>query len=110
MDLFAVEGCGVGVVLQWNISVFGDAAGREEGVEGVVAAGVGLHFPEVGVGPGVHGDGADEAEVDAEAAVLAGAVEAHEDAIGDGSPLGVLLVAVDAGLVGRQRLEVAKTP
>ena len=110
MDLFAEEGGGVGVVLGRNMGVLGDAAGGEEGIEGGVAAGVGLHFGEVGVGPGVHGDGADEAEVDAEAAVLAGAVEAHEDAVGDGGPLGVLLLAVDAGFVGGERLEVAETP
>ena len=36
---------------------------REEGVELVVAAGV--HFLELDLGPGVHGDGSDEGDVDA---------------------------------------------
>jgi hypothetical protein len=40
----------------------------------------------------------DEGDVDPEAAVDGGAVEAEEDAVGDGGPGGVLGVAVEAHL------------
>lgn len=40
----------------------------------------------------------DEGDVDAEAAVDGGAVEAEEDAVGDGGPGGVLGAAVEAHL------------
>lgn len=42
----------------------------------------------------------DEGDVDPEAAVGGGAVEAEEDAVGDGGPGGVLGVAVEAHLQG----------
>jgi hypothetical protein len=42
----------------------------------------------------------DEGDVDPEAAVDGGAVEAEEDAVGDGGPGGVLGVAVEAHLRG----------
>ena len=41
--------------------------------------------------------------------MLAGTFETHEDAVGDGGPLGVFLRAVDAGFVGGLGLEVAET-
>ena len=44
------------------------------------------------------GPAPDEADVDAQAAVLAAALEAHEDAIADARPLGVLGVTVHAHL------------
>lgn len=44
--------------------------------------------------------------MDAEAAVFAGAFEAHEDAVGNGCPLRVFLGAIDADLVAGLRLEV----
>lgn len=108
MDPVAVDRRRVGVVLLDDLGVLGDSVSGEEGVEGVVAAG--LHFLELDLGPGVHGDGPDEADVDAEAAVLAGALEAHEDTVRDRGPLGVLLGAIDAGLVGGLGLELAEAP
>lgn len=68
----------------------------------------GLHLLELDLGPGVHRDRSDEANVDAEAAVLPGAFEAHEDSVGYGGPLRVLLGAVDARPVPRLRLELAQ--
>lgn len=46
--------------------------------------------------------------MDAEAAVEGGAVEAEEDAVGDGGPGGVLGVAVEAHLVLGLGLEAAE--
>lgn len=57
----------------------------EEFFPGLVAAG--LHARQLGGLEGVHGDAADEGDVNAKAAVDAGAVEAHEDAeFGGGLP------------------------
>ena len=49
----------------------------------------------------------DEGDVDPEAAVDGGAVEAEEDAVGDGSPGGVLGVAVEAHLYMYEGLGLA---
>ena len=48
--------------------------------------------------------------MDAEPAVLSGAFEAHEDAVGNRRPLRILLGAVDARLVARLRLEEPEAP
>nr|GMD43457.1 hypothetical protein TEA_016824 [Ipomoea batatas] len=75
---------------------------RDEGIELVIAAH--LHFPELDLGPGIHCHGSHEGNVDPEAAVLAGALEAHEDAVGDGRPLRILLRAIHADPVPRARI------
>lgn len=72
MNPIPVDAGGVGVVLGDDIRLLGDAVAGEEGVELLVAAG--LHLLDLDLGPGVHGDGSDEGDVDAEAAVLAGAL------------------------------------
>jgi len=108
LDPVAVNRSGVGVVLRNDVGFFGDGVLCEECVELVVAAG--FHFLDLDVGPGVHGDRSDEGDVDAEATVLAGAFEAHEDAVGDGGPLRVLLGAVNADLVPGLGLQVPEPP
>ena len=55
-------------------------------------------FLHLGLLPLVHGDGAHEREVDAEAAVLPGALQADPDAVGHGDPLGVQGAALEAFL------------
>lgn len=72
MNPIPVDAGGVGVVLGDDIRLLGDAVAGEEGVELLVATG--LHLLDLDLGPGVHGDGSDEGDVDAEAAVLAGAL------------------------------------
>ena len=72
LDSVPVNAGGVGVVLGHDVGLFSDPVLREERVELLVAAG--LHFLDLDLGPGVHGDGSDEGDVDAEAAVLAGAL------------------------------------
>ncbi len=57
-----------------------------------------LHLVQLGLFPLVHGDGPHEAEVDAEAAVLAGALQADPDAVGHGHPLRVVRAALEATL------------
>lgn len=48
--------------------------------------------------------------MDAEAAVLAGALEAHEDAVRNRRPLRVFLGAIDADLVAGLGLELPEPP
>lgn len=81
LDHVAEVGSSFGVVFDGDVCFLGDAAGREKGVEGLVATAVGFHFPKVCFGPRVHGDGPHKAEVDTQPPVLAGAVQAHEHAI-----------------------------
>ena len=57
-----------------------------------------LHLVELRVLPLVHGDGAHEGEVDAEAAVLPAALQADPDAVGHGHPLRVVGAALEAPL------------
>lgn len=68
----AVDGGGVGVVLGDDVGLLGDAILCEERVEFVVASC--FHLLDLDFGPGVHGDGSHEGDVDAEAPVLAGAL------------------------------------
>eukprot|EP00475_Leptophrys_vorax_P014285 TRINITY_DN2067_c0_g1_i1.p1 TRINITY_DN2067_c0_g1~~TRINITY_DN2067_c0_g1_i1.p1 ORF type:complete len:257 (-),score=-49.76 TRINITY_DN2067_c0_g1_i1:304-1074(-) len=68
-----------------------------------------LHALHLRLGPRVHTDGAHEADVDAEAAVRAGALETEEDAEGDRRPLRVLAAAVGAQRVARLRLDAAES-
>ena len=72
LDSVPVNTGGVGVVLGHDIGLFSDPVLREELVELLVAAR--LHFLDLDLEPGVHGDGSNEGDVDAEAAVLAGAL------------------------------------
>lgn len=81
----------------------GLGAGRERGLVVGVDAGVAAAVDgvELLVGPGVHGGGAHLADVDAEAAVRAAAVDAHEAAEVHARPLGRGRAAVDAdGVLG----------
>ena len=57
-----------------------------------------LHLVELRVLPLVHGDGAHEGEVDAEAAVLPAALQADPDAVGHRHPLRVVGAALEAPL------------
>jgi len=93
------------IVLGNDVSVLGNPVLREESIEIIVST-AGSHLLELEIGPGVHGDGSDEADVNAEAPVLARALETHEDAVGDGRPLGILLGAVHADLVSRMGLKI----
>ncbi|MED6157704.1 hypothetical protein PIB30_025816 [Stylosanthes scabra] len=52
----------------------------------------------------------DEGDVDTETAVLVGAFETHEDAVGDIGPLRFLLRAATADLVRRFGMEVQQPP
>jgi len=72
LDAVAVDGGGVVIVLGDDVGFLGDAVLREKGVEFVVASS--FHLLDLDFGPGIHGDGSNEGDVDAEAAVLAGAL------------------------------------
>jgi len=48
--------------------------------------------------PLVHGDGTHEGQMDAQAAMLAGALQADPDAIGHGNPLRIVSSALEAFL------------
>nr|GMC87180.1 hypothetical protein TEA_016824 [Ipomoea batatas] len=102
LDPVPVNRCCLSVVLGDDIGLFRNSVLGDEGIEVIVSPK--LHFSELDLGPGVHGDGSDKGDVDSEAAVLAGALQAHEDSVGDGGPLRVLLGAVDADLVPWLRL------
>ena len=67
-----------------------------------------LHLAQLVVAPGVHLHGPHEAQVDAQAAVHAGALQAEENAIGDRRPLRVRVAAVEAFL-GQRRAGQART-
>ena len=92
---------GPGVVLDLRVRVLVDAVLGEERVQVGVAAGA--HLLELRGGPGIHPHRAHEGDVHAQPAVDPGALEAHEDAVRHGGPLGVLRVAVRADLRGGTR-------
>jgi len=77
--------------------VGGDDSSFPEVVKGSAVAAL-LHEEELLSIPGVEVDGLDEGVDDPVLSVLACAVEAEVDAEMDGSPLGVLLLAVEADL------------
>ncbi|CAL5425074.1 unnamed protein product [Camellia sinensis] len=66
---------------------------REEAIELLVTSR--LHFLELDLGPRIHGDRSDKADVNSEAAVLPRALQAHEHAVRHRCPLWILLSAVD---------------
>ena len=72
LDSVPINAGGIGVVLGHDIGLFSNPVLCEERVELLAAAG--FHFLDLDLGPGVHGDGSDEGDVDAEAAVLTGAL------------------------------------
>jgi len=69
-----------------------------------------LHLAQLQPGPvGVQVGAAHEGQVHAQVAVHGGAVDANEDAVGDGGPSGRLGRAVEAGL-RRTRRKVSGVP
>mmetsp|Transcript_11488 Transcript_11488/g.28966 ORF Transcript_11488/g.28966 Transcript_11488/m.28966 type:complete len:641 (-) Transcript_11488:46-1968(-) len=96
-QLLPVKLGSLGVVLVRDLRLLGQAVLAEKVVHALVAAE--LHLLQLVRVPGVHANRPDKADVHAEAAVLAAALQAHEGAIADGRPLGVLGGAVHAHLV-----------
>lgn len=63
-----------------------------------VAVAPDFHLFQFDVFPLVHRDGSDKGKVNAEASVLAGALQADPYAVRDGHPLGVVCAALEAFL------------
>ena len=65
-----------------------------------------FHLFNLNVLPLVHGDGADEAEMHAESAMLARALETDPYPVGDADPLRVQSAALEAAAVPVLRLQI----
>jgi hypothetical protein len=63
------------------------------------------HFDDLGIIPMVHGDGTYGGNVDAQPAVISRTLYAHQGAVTDGGPFGVLAIAIDAFVIAAEFLQ-----